>query len=142
MALTYCPVLVGAEFVFNDKVENRTWGLLPLIQSEDGQAGVGDDEGLLGRGGGLVPHRQCVDHHAGVALPDVVTLVHEHVILSPAVEIGQGVLVGVEADLENILVKNCRKYFSPLDKAVSLQRDTNSKLGHTKIFTSFSTHSP
>ena len=104
-------MLVSAEFVFDDKVENGTGGLLPLIQPQDGQAGVGDDEGVLGRGQGFVPHRVCVDHHAGVALPNVVALVHEHVILSPAVEVGQRVLVRVEANLENILVENRRKIF-------------------------------
>ena len=120
MPPTYCPMLVGAELVLNDEVENGTGGLLPLVRPQDGQAGVGDDEAVLGGGQRLVPHGVGVDHHAGLALPDVVALVHEHVILPATVQIGQRVLVRVETDLENILVENCRKYFSPLYKTVRM----------------------
>ena len=47
----------------------------------------------------FVPHRVGVDDLTGVALPDVVRLVHHHVVLPAAVEIAQGEFFRVEADL-------------------------------------------
>ena len=91
-------MLVSAELVLDDKVEDGAGGLLPLLQSEDGEAGVGDDEGGLCWRLRLVSHSVGVDHDAGVTLSDVVALVHHHVILSATVEVGEGVLVRVEAD--------------------------------------------
>ena len=91
-------MLVSAELVLDDKVEDGAGGLLPLLQSEDGEAGVGDDEGGLWWRLRLVSHSVGVDHDAGVTLSDVVALVHHHVVLSATVEVGEGVLVRVEAD--------------------------------------------
>ena len=47
----------------------------------------------------LVAHRVGVDDLTGVALPDVVRLVHHHVVLPATVQIAQSELLGVEADL-------------------------------------------
>ena len=40
-----------------------------------------------------------VDDLAGLALPDVVVLVHDHVVLAPAVQVQQRVLLSIEAHL-------------------------------------------
>ena len=93
-------MVVLAQLVLNHKVEDGAGHLLPSVQSQDGQARVGDDEGLRVRGQGLVPHRVGVDHLAGGALPDVVGLVHEHVVLAAAVQIPQGVLLRIKANLK------------------------------------------
>ena len=96
---TNCPRIVRTKFVFNNKVENGAGHLLPLVQQEDGQTGVGDDEGRLRWRNWFVSHRVGVDHRAGLALPDVVGLEHDHVVLPATVEIAQSELLGVEADL-------------------------------------------
>ena len=80
-------MVVLAEFVLYHEVEDGAGELLPGVQSQDGQARVGDDEGLCVGGQGLVPHRVGVDHLAGGALPDVVGLVHQHVILAATVQV-------------------------------------------------------
>ena len=54
---------------------------------------------MFGRGR-FGPHRHGVDDLAGLALPDVVGLVHHHVVLPPAVQVRQGVLLGVETNLQ------------------------------------------
>ena len=97
---TNSPRIVRTKFVFNNKVENGAGHLLPLVQQEDGQTGVGDDEGGLRWRNRFVSHRIGVDHRAGLALPDVVGLVHEHVILTTTVQVGQGMLLSVETNLE------------------------------------------
>ena len=93
-------MVVLAEFVLYHEVEDGAGELLPGVQSQDGQARVGDDEGLGVWGQGLVSHRVGVDHLAGGALPDVVGLVHQHVVLAAAVQVPQGVLLCIEANLE------------------------------------------
>ena len=77
--------------------------MLPFVQQEDGQTGVGDDEGGLRWRNRFVSHRVGVDHRAGLALPNVVGLVHEHVILTTTVQVGQGMLLSVETNLEKKL---------------------------------------
>ena len=73
--------------------------MLPLVQAEDGQAGVDDDEVRLEGRERFVSHRVGVDDLTGLALPDVVGLEHHHVVLAATVEIAQSELLGVEADL-------------------------------------------
>ena len=73
--------------------------MLPLVQAEDGEAGVDDDEVRLEGRQRFVSHRVGVDDLTGLALPDVVRLVHHHVVLPATVEIAQGELFRVEADL-------------------------------------------
>ena len=60
---------------------------------------MGDDEGVLVGRERFVPHRVGVDDLTGLALPDVVGLEHDHVVLPATVEIAQSELLGVEADL-------------------------------------------
>ena len=98
--ITDGPMVVLAQLVLNHEVEDGAGHLLPGVQSQDGQARVGDDEGLGVRGQGLVPHCVGVDNLAGGALPDVVGLVHEHVVLAATVQIPQGVLLRIKADLK------------------------------------------
>ena len=98
--ITDGPMVVRAELVLYHEVEDGAGQLLPGVQPQDGQARVGDDEGLGVRGQGLVPHSVGVDHLAGEALPDVVGLVHEHVVLAAAVQVPEGVLLCIEANLE------------------------------------------
>ena len=73
--------------------------MLPLVQAEDGEAGVDDDEVRLEGRQRFVSHRVGVDDLTGLALPDVVGLEHDHVILAATVEVAQSELLGVEADL-------------------------------------------
>ena len=73
--------------------------MLPLVQAEDGEAGVDDDEVRLEGRQRFVSHRVGVDDLTGLALPDVVGLEHDHVVLPATVEIAQSELLGVEADL-------------------------------------------
>ena len=98
--ITDGPMVVLAELVLNHEVEDGAGHLLPGVEPQDGQTRVSDDEGLGVRGQGLVPHRVGVDHLAGGALPDVVGLVHEHVVLAPAVQVPQRVLLRIKANLK------------------------------------------
>ena len=93
-------MVVRAELVLYHEVEDGAGQLLPGVQPQDGQARVGDDEGLGVWGQGLVPHCVGVDHLAGGALPDVVGLVHEHVVLAPTIQIPQGVFLRIKANLK------------------------------------------
>ena len=91
--LTNCPGALRPQLVLDDEVEDGTGHLLPLVQAEDGQGGVDDDEGVLTRRERFVPHRVGVDDLTGLALPDVVGLVHHHVVLPPTVEVAQSELL-------------------------------------------------
>ena len=91
--LTNRPGALRPQPVLDDEVEDGTGHLLPLVQAEDGQGGVDDDEGVLAGREGFVPHRVGVDDLTGLALPDVVGLVHHHVVLPPTVEVAQSELL-------------------------------------------------
>ena len=97
--LTDSPGALGPQLVLDDEVEDGAGHLLPLVQAEDGQGGVDDDEGVLVGRERFVPHRVGVDDLAGLALPDVVGLEHDHVVLPATVQVAQARLLGVEADL-------------------------------------------
>ena len=110
--ITDGPVVVRAELVLDHEVEDGAGHLLPGVQPQDGQARVGDDEcpGVWGQG--LVPHRVGVYHLAGGALPDVVGLVHQHVVLPPAVQTHQRVLLSIKTNLE--INELCKRNSAPI----------------------------